>query len=373
MGPDDSLVLRTGNGEDAVQIQNFGISHLNGPHPIDTFEFSDGSILTYNQLAAAGLAISGGLGNDSLTGTAQGERVFGGAGNDSINAGAGNDVLFGDTGHDTLFGESGQDTYVVLSGGGIDTIQDMSGEGNRLVFGAGISRASLNLGFRQTTISAGGGEGEEGGEGGSSVTVLNYLVVRTGRSGDAVEIQWFDPANQFTFLGVDQFVFADGTTLTSSELLADGLELIGTAGFDTLDGHAIYRTIRGLAGDDLLIGGSIDNVIEGGDGRDVLLGNGGLDRLSGGTGDDVMRGGDGDDVLNGDAGNDSLEGEAGDDVLIGGTGDDQLSGGEGIASTLVMGSTPYSIPAQVLIRIGLCSAAELPPVWSRSPPSLDRW
>lgn len=343
----DSLVIRTGSGGDAVEILNFGTSDLTGSHPIDIFEFSEGTVLIYAQLVVNGLGISGGFGADTLTGTADGERIFGGAGNDAIlgldgadtllgedgedrlEGGAGNDRLLGGSGNDQLTGGTGQDTYVFTSGGGIDTIQDMPGEGNRLVFGSGISRASLNLGFRQTTISGGVGEGEEGGEGGNSGTVLNYLVVRTGRSGDAVEIQWFDPANQSASLGVDQFLFGDGTTLTSSELLAEGLELVGTAGFDTLDGHAIYRTIRGLAGDDLLIGGTIDNVIEGGDGRDVLLGNGGRDRLSGGTGDDVIRGGDGDDVLNGDAGNDSLEGEAGDDVLVGGTGDDQLSGGGG--------------------------------------------
>lgn len=331
VGPDDSLVLRTGNGEDAVQIQNFGISNPDGPHPIDTFEFSDGTILTYQQLASAGLAISGGLGNDLLTGTAQGERIFGGAGNDSINAGAGSDVLLGGPGRDTLFGETGQDTYVFVRSGGVDTIQDTPGEGNRLVFGAGISQATLSLGFRQTTNSGGGGDEEGDGEGGEGTvgTVLNYLVVGTGGTGDAVEIQWFDPANQSASLGIDQFVFADGTTLTSSQLLADGLELVGTAGFDTLDGHAIYRTIRGLVGDDLLIGGTIDNVIEGGDGRDVLLGNGGLDQLSGGAGDDALRGGEGNDNLSGGAGSDSLEGEAGDDVLVGGTGDDQLLGGDG--------------------------------------------
>ncbi|MDF0665708.1 MAG: calcium-binding protein [Nitrospira sp.] len=324
MGPDDSLVLRTGIGEEAVQIQNFGVGNLNGPHPIESFEFSDGTILTYAQLAATGLAISGWLGDDQLAGTAQGERIFGGAGNDVVNAGAGNDVLMGAAGNDTLFGEAGQDTYIFAKGGGFDSIQDRPGEGNRLVFGSGISQANLSLSFKQVTIPGGGGE-EEGDPG----TVINYLVLRPGGTGDAVEIQWFDPANQLASLGVDQFVFADGTMLTASQLLANGLELVGTAGFDTLDGQEIYRTIRGLAGDDVLMGGTIDNVIDGGDGRDVLLGNGGFDQIFGATGDDVLRGGDGNDVLNGEAGNDSLEGEAGDDVLVGGAGDDQLLGGDG--------------------------------------------
>lgn len=341
----DSLVIRTGGGGDAVEILNFGTANPTASHPIDTFEFSDGTVLTYAQLITDGLGISGGFDADSLSGSTAGERIFGGAGNDTIlgmegsdrllgedgadrlEGGADNDTLSGGKGDDLLIGGAGLDTYTFRAGWGVDQIQDTAGEGNRLVFGTGISRGNLSLGFKQTTISGGGGE-EEGG-GGDPGAVLNYLVVRTGGVGDAVEIQWFDPANQLASLGVDQFVFADGTMLTSTQLLADGLELVGTAGFDMLDGQDIYRRMRGLAGDDTLIGGGIDNVIDGGDGRDVLLGNGGIDQLFGGIGDDVLRGGDGNDVLTGEAGNDSLEGEAGDDVLVGGAGDDQLLGGDG--------------------------------------------
>lgn len=302
-GPDDSFVIRTGNGESGVQISNFGIDDLAGSHPIDSFEFSDGTILTYSQLAAAGLAVSGGLGNDRLIGTAQGERIFGGEGNDTVTAGAGNDVLLGGIGNDVLFGEAGLDTYIFASGGGIDRIEDTAGEGNRIVFASGISQANISLGFKQIIIP----DGSEEDPG----TVVGYLVLRTGGAGEAVEIGGFDPTNQFAPLAIEQFTFADGTILTSAQLLARGLELVGTAGFDTLDGQEIYRTIRGFGGNDTLIGGSIDNVVEGGDG------------------DDVLRGGDGNDALDGGAGNDSLEGEAGDDVLVGGAGDDQLYGGEG--------------------------------------------
>ncbi len=344
VSPNDSLVIRTGGSGDAVEILNYGTANPDGSHPIDTFEFSDGTVLTYAQLVVNGLGISGGFGADMLSGTAGGERIFGGAGNDTIlgldgadrllgedgvdrlDGGSGNDALSGGRGDDLLIGGAGLDTYTFRAGWGIDQIQDTAGEGNRLIFGTGISSTNLTLGFRQTTVSGGGGEEEAGGDPG---TVVNYLVLRTGWIGDAVEIQWFDPANQLAFLGVDQFVFADGTILTSSQLLADGLELVGTAGFDTLDGRDIYRRIRGLAGDDVLIGGAIDNVLVGDDGRDVLIANGGDDQLSGGTGDDVLRGGDGNDVLVGEVGNDSLEGESGDDVLVGDIGDDQLNGGEG--------------------------------------------
>ncbi len=321
VGPNDSLVLRTGNGDTAVQIENFGTNNLNGLHPIDSFHFGDGTVLTYSQLAAGGLALSGGLGNDQLNGTTQGERIFGGAGNDSVNAGSGNDILLGGTGDDVLFGGAGQDTYVFASRGGTDIIHDALGEGNRLVFGTGISSRDLSLGIQQIVIP--GGSEEE------SPVIIGSLVVRVGSSGDAVHIEGFNPADLSAPIGIEQFQFADGTSLTYDQLIARGFELVGTANDDTLNGQEIYRTVSGLDGDDILTGGDIDNVLRGGKGRDVLSGNGGSDQLIGESGDDVLRGGDDNDVLSGDGGNDSLEGEDGDDVLVGGAGDDQLLGGDG--------------------------------------------
>ncbi|NJL18155.1 MAG: calcium-binding protein [Nitrospira sp.] len=183
-------------------------------------------------------------------------------------------------------------------------IQDAPGEGNKVVFGSGISADEIRVG-------------------------IGSLVVRVGFTGDAIRIQGFDPMNPTAPTGIEIFEFADGTALTQGDLIARGFDLVGTGNHDSLNGGEVYKNIYGLAGDDLLIGGVIDNVIDGGDGRDVLFGNGGIDQLFGGIGDDVLQGGDGDDVLTGEAGNDSLEGEAGNDVLTGGIGDDQLNGGEG--------------------------------------------
>jgi Ca2+-binding RTX toxin-like protein len=74
-------------------------------------------------------------------------------------------------------------------------------------------------------------------------------------------------------------------------------------------------TMRGGAGDDILIGGS---------GSDKLVGGRGTDRLVGGRGDDRLYGGPGDDTLLGGPGNDLLNGGPGMDTLSGGPGNDQL-------------------------------------------------
>ena len=242
--------------------------------------------------------------NDFLLGDAGADTLLGGAGDDQLQGGDGEDILIGGAGTDTLMGGAGADTYVFNLGDGVESIQDTPGEGNKIVFGAGIFPEDISVG-------------------------IGSLVVRVGLTGDAIHIQGFDPAATMVPVGIETFEFADGTRLTQADLVARGFDLIGTAGDDTLNGSEIYRTLYGLDGDDFLTGGNLDNVIHGGQGRDVMFGNGGSDQLLGGVGDDVIQAGAGNDVLNGEAGNDSLEGEAGDDVLDGGAGNDQLSGGEG--------------------------------------------
>ena len=74
-------------------------------------------------------------------------------------------------------------------------------------------------------------------------------------------------------------------------------------------------TMRGGAGDDLLLGGA---------GPDKLIGGQGDDRLIGWRGNDVLYGGPGDDVLIGGPGNDVLRGGLGEDRLIDGLGGDSV-------------------------------------------------
>ncbi len=74
-------------------------------------------------------------------------------------------------------------------------------------------------------------------------------------------------------------------------------------------------TMRGGAGNDVLLGGA---------GPDKLIGGQGNDRLVGWRGDDVLYGGPGDDVLIGGPGDDILGGGSGTDTLVGGTGTNEV-------------------------------------------------
>jgi predicted extracellular nuclease len=86
----------------------------------------------------------------------------------------------------------------------------------------------------------------------------------------------------------------------------------------------LLPTIRGTAGDDVIVGGLGRDVIMGLGGKDVIVDVLGNDVICGGTGNDTVFGGLGDDTILGGYGDDRLSGDLGSDALIGGPGTDRL-------------------------------------------------
>ena len=79
------IALAGGQGE-VLRIEGFDPEDALGQHPIDRYEFADGTVLTHAQLLARGFDLVGGASNDSLTGTSVDDRIDGGAGNDRMPA-----------------------------------------------------------------------------------------------------------------------------------------------------------------------------------------------------------------------------------------------------------------------------------------------
>lgn len=326
---DDQLV--GGTGADILN-GGAGADFLFGDEDDDTLIGEDGAD-----------ELQGGAGNDVLFGDAGHDRLFGQAGADQLFGDAGDDLLIGEEGDDLLYGEAGEDqlaggagadrfeggegndlfdggqgadTYVFNLGDGFDTITDLVGEGNRVVFGAGISAESLRL-----EVGAG-----------------NALVVRVGNSGDAVQIAGFNVFDPLGLHPIDQFEFADGTFLTYGQLLERGIQRSLPATGGTFYGSSLNDLIQGSQTNDVIFAREGHDVLRGGAGNDSLIGEGGDDTLYGeagadylwsGSGHDVLYGGMDDDRLEGGDGHDTLYGDAGHDLLTGGDGDDQLYGGAG--------------------------------------------
>ena len=101
---------------------------------------------------------------------------------------------------------------------------------------------------------------------------------------------------------------------------ATGLARGSILQLDHVDFAAVVgaATLRGGAGDNIVVGDGASQSIFLGEGDDQLYGGGGEDIIGSAGGDDLLDGGSGNDQLAGGIGNDRLAGGSGDDVLQGG-------------------------------------------------------
>jgi Ca2+-binding RTX toxin-like protein len=224
--------------------------------------------------------IYGGVDDDTLSGGFGADQLFGESGNDTLDGNEGNDYILDAEGYNVMRGGAGNDsikgrgrfeggsgddqlnasyyddTFVFGVGDGRDTIFELGGSGDTLIFGAGINASQVY--FIRDPNDANSAFFQVGGGGHEGVLVNN----------------WFSGVNS----RIEAVHFADGTVWSGGALTPAELSLVnGTASVDTLVGS-----------------GSID-IINGFTGNDTLYGNGGSDNLDGGADADAMYGGDGDD------------------------------------------------------------------------------
>jgi Ca2+-binding RTX toxin-like protein/subtilisin-like proprotein convertase family protein len=219
-----------------------------------------------------GDSLDGAAGNDVVDGLAGDDTLFGGAGRDVLQGSEGDDRLAGGADTDTLRGGSGGDTYIYARGDGSDTIADgSSSASDTLSLGEGIAQEVIQLSRSNADI--------------------NDLVIRFAGSQDSIVIDGQLLANGS---GVEQILFADGSSWSAAEIAARLLAQAGTPADETIIGTALADVIRGAGGDDNLNGkGGGDAYVYGlGDGDDVItegssLGTADIDTLVLGAGIDA--------------------------------------------------------------------------------------
>lgn len=179
---------------------------------------------------------------------------FGSDESNTINANNFANIILGEAGPDRIVAGGGDDLIVLRDFGGAGTTQELI----------------------------------DGGEG---VDTLDMSQVALGRNAAGIGVRISASHHVNAALGVD---------IQSIE------NLVGTHGWDYLEGNAGDNRIWGVGGDDHIEGLSGDDTISGGDGRDALFGGAGRDEISGGKGDDRLEGGHGADVLTGGQGDDNF-------------------------------------------------------------------
>jgi Ca2+-binding RTX toxin-like protein len=200
---------------------------------------------------SGGGELSGGVGDDTITGGSGAEIIFGNEGNDSIDGAAGADLIFGDDGRisDRLI------AVLIREKDGEDTIS--GGDGDDIIFGAGGKDTIGGDGVAADPDGAGTGNDLIFGDGGR-------IVFLRDTNGDGV---------------LD--------TLSTPEIRStDGL---GGAN-DIINAHAGLDTVYGGAGDDTIDGGAGNDLLFGESGFDFIAGAGGADDIFGGTENDVIYG-----------------------------------------------------------------------------------
>jgi Ca2+-binding RTX toxin-like protein len=265
-----SLLIRVGEGGDAIHLESFDPNDVFGSRIIEFFQFSSGITLSYSELIARGFDIAGTGGDDVLHGTNVNDRM---------------DGLAGD---DLLVGGEGNDTYFVTTDSGSDYIEDSGGQ-DTVRFGEDIDPDEV-------------------------IATLDGDTLTLDFEAGQLSIRW-EPGQEHE---IERFEFSDGTVLTVEDFAL--VAMVGTDGDDEIVGTDSADRIVGLGGYDSLYGEAGDDWLQGGADGDFLVGGSGNDALEGGGGDDGLVGGDGDDALDGGTGSDYLEGGTGNDVYVFGRG-----------------------------------------------------
>ncbi len=318
--------------------------------------------------------------------------LSGGGGNDSITGGIGNDVFAPDAGDDTLNGGSGNDLIAASNLSGSITLTDSqliglpadtttSGLGSDHL--VGIERANFSAGSLATLLNARGftspvtllggvgndtlfgGRGADVISGGNGNDLLEGGLGNDSLFGDA-GTDTLQESGNVNFVLTPTALTGMGTDVLSS---VEAARLTGGAGNNSLTGPTFRgtMTLNGGAGNDTLVSGIGNDLLNGGGGNDSLSGGGGNDKAFGGAGNDILLGGDGADTLSGDAGRDRVDGEGGNgDRVSGGLGADTLSGGVGVGDVLVetfdvalLALTPSALTGDEIDALSNFEAAQL--------------
>ena len=319
VGGADNDSLRGGTGDDTL-LGGLGDDVLNGERGRDTADYSDidaGVTVTLMTTAlqntgAGGLDVL--LGIENLTGGAGDDMLTGSKADNRLTGGAGDDTLAGEAGADTLVGGLGDDVYQVDSA--LDVVTEAEGEGTDTV----VAQLSHTLGAQVENLTLAENAAALNGTGNALANVLvgngldNLLA---GGGGDDTLTGGLGNDTLSGGAGSDTATYADATAGLVLSLAQAAGQAVGVLGTDVL---ISIENLIGGAGHDRLSGDEAANRLEGGAGRDSLAGGAGKDTLEGGLDDDSLEGGLGNDLLQGGAGNDTLAGGAGDNTLVGGDG-----------------------------------------------------
>ena len=246
--------------------------------------------------------VTGGMGNDRLTGDGYNNILIGGPGADRLDGGSPRTTNYG---ADNQPG-GGDDT---VTGADQDTVSYAGSDAGVTITFSAVTRRVNNV---DTTTHDGVGSGGDA----QGDRLLNIEKV-VGTAHDDTFNASKSIADGQQFDGGVNATMDDPMTTRNETVDSD---TVSYASFSTAvqvyaANHGVQflniENITGGSGDDLLEGNARPNRLEGGAGADTLRGFDDADTLTGGAGNDILTGGNGFDLLNGGAGADTIDGDSG--------------------------------------------------------------
>jgi Ca2+-binding RTX toxin-like protein len=203
--------------------------------------------------------------NLSINGTVLNDLLEGGAGNDNLQGGDGNDVLIGGAGGDDLNGGAGNDTLI----GGDNSASDQNGwvRTDTARYEASFTRFDIS-----NVVDANG------------KTWLQVKDKLPSLDASSLGTDWLDGIENLSFndrwvsVGVQTNSWTDwqGVTTVNSDGTVFGDVIVGSNTSTTKDNLTVVTanrdSMRGNAGNDVLLGGGNGDDLTGGEGNDVLDG-----------------------------------------------------------------------------------------------------
>ena len=335
-------------------------------------------VLTFNGALETDskMIITGGRGNDIITGGSKADTITGGYGNDNITGGPGIDILDGGAGNDT-FTVATIENFVLMSSGEVVTGGDGSTDTIDFTDTAATTVAAADL-VNMTGIEI----VEMGGTGDDSVTVSDQVFANNGATSlkiensaagtftvnaagvsaaNSINVQYDAAAGNIAIVdtvtggsGDDTILFTDGRQWTTDDIINGGLGtdtitvMVGTNGTEAL-AAGTQSGLSNIENINIIVGGAntadaaittadanfaaTDATINGAGVPGALTINAAAETDSnltilGGTGADILTGGSNPtkvDTITGGLGTDTITGGLGSDILSGGAGADIFS------------------------------------------------
>ena len=206
------------------------------------------------EIRAEGASLSGGAGNDNLSGTIN---------NDTLDGGTGADGMAGGLGNDTYLVDNTGDTAIEEEPGGIDTVE---------------SSISFTLGYNIENLTL-------TGTGNINATGNGLNNILTGNSGDNIINGGTGADAMAGGLGNDTYL-VDNTGDTVIEEASAGTDTVQSS-VDFILGNNIENLTLTGTGNINATGNGLNNILTGNSGNNIIDGGKGADAMAGGLGNDT--------------------------------------------------------------------------------------